>query len=299
METVIIAGGTGMLGTSISHLLRSEGYKPIILTRDKKKSQQQGHLHWDVKNKTIDTRMNAADHIINLAGVGIADARWSAEQKKKIISSRVESSLLLADWLKHSDGVKTYINASAVGYYGDAGDRLLTEKSDKGSDFLSDVCQQWEDAARHAQPFAERWIVFRIGVVLSKRGGALAKMDATIPMGIASYLGDGHQYVPWIHIHDLAAMMVEGLKNAKLNGIYNATSTHSVPQKEFMRTLRNVKNPIARLIPVPAFALKLSLGEMSSVVLNSTNVSAQKITEAGFRHQYTDLEDALRAIYQK
>ena len=299
METVVIAGGTGMIGRRISKLLTKEGFRPIALTRNKEKAKTLGFAYWDPQSNEIDDEIRETDHIINLAGSGIADKRWSASRKKEIIESRTLSTMFLIDSLKkHRITLKSYTNASAVGYYGNRGDELLYETSEEGSDFLAHVCRKWEAAAESAKQLTERFSIMRIGVVLSKEGGALSKMDATIPYGISSILGSGKQYMPWIHIEDLAHMFLDVIRNPEITGVYNAVSPYPVHQKKFAQTLNSVLNAKALLIPAPKLLIKTVLGEMSSVVLNSNNASAQKIVDTGFEFQYPHLESALKEIYE-
>ncbi|MFT4565167.1 MAG: hypothetical protein ACI9FN_000115 [Saprospiraceae bacterium] len=300
METVVIAGGTGMIGRKISTLLKKEGYITLSLTRNKKITDSQNFTYWNPKKGEIDQRIKEADHIINLAGTGIADKRWSQSRKKEIIESRtLSTNLLIRAISDHGLSIKTFSNASAVGYYGNRGSKLLSESSPNGSDFLAQVCRLWEDAAMPAKKLVNRFSIIRIGVVLSKEGGALSKMDATVPYGISSILGSGKQYMPWIHIDDLANMFLESIRNSEINGIYNAVSPNPEAQKGFAKALKRALYSRAILMPTPAFLLKTLLGEMSAVVLNSTNVSAQKIVDTGFEFQYPHLDAALHEIYKE
>ncbi len=282
METVVIAGGTGMIGSKISDLLKKEGYITLSLTRDKEKTASQDFVYWNPKKGEIDPRVKEADHIINLAGAGIADKRWSSSRKKELIESRTLSASLLVNAIKdYGLSLKTFSNASAVGYYGDTGSELLSESSPNGSDFLAKVCREWEDAAIPAKKLVDRFTIIRIGVVLSAEGGALSKMDATVPYGVSSILGSGKQYIPWIHIDDLANMFIESIRNPEISGIYNGVSPNPKQQKGFAIALKGTLNSRALLMPTPVFLLKTILGEMSAVVLNSTNVSAQTFHKAG------------------
>jgi len=299
METIVIAGGSGMIGTRISQVLRKEGYLPLTLTRNKKKTQDDNFIYWNPQTGEIDEKIRKADHFINLAGAGIADKRWSSARKREIIESRVSSTSLLIETIKkYGMKPKSFINASAVGYYGDREAEILTEDSVNGNDFLAKTCQLWEEAATQAESIVDRLIILRIGVVLSEKGGALSKMDATVPYGISSILGSGKQYLPWIHLDDLAHIFLESIRNTEFMGTYNAVGPYPVQQKRFTSELKKAMNSKALLIPTPAIALKLLLGEMSSVVLNSNNASAQKIVDTGFEFQYPHLDTALEEIYK-
>lgn len=301
MKTIIIAGGSGTVGTRLAQILNIEEYKTLILSRNKKKcSIDDRFIYWDIDNGVVDQRITEASCIINLAGSGIADGRWTKKRKKEIVSSRVESTRLLLSSIKqHKIPLESYISASAIGYYGDGGTQLLTEESGViTKEFLSDVCVQWEEEAQAAQPLCQSLSIVRIGTVLSKTGGALEKMDKSIPFGIASYLGSGNQLMSWIHIDDLCHMIAY-LIDKRLSGIYNGVAPEVLSNKDFTKTLRDVINPNALLVGTPSIALKLALGEMSRVVLNNSNVSAHKIINKGFSFKYPTLKNALENLYQK
>lgn len=301
MKTIIIAGGSGTVGSRLAQILKTKEYKTLVLTRNKEKcTRDSSFIYWDVENGEVDNRITEADSIINLAGSGIADGRWTNKRKEEIMSSRVDSTRLLISSIKnHSIPLESYISASAIGYYGDGGTQLLTEESDViTKEFLSDVCVRWEEEAHKAKSLCPSFSIIRIGTVLSKQGGALEKMDKSIPYGIASYLGSGDQLMSWIHIDDLCHM-ITFLLEKRLSGIYNGVAPEVLSNKEFTKILRNTVNPKALLVGTPSLALKLALGEMSRVVLNNSNISAQKILKSGFSFKYPTLRNALDDLYKK
>ncbi len=301
MRTVIIAGGTGTVGQRLSRHLESSNYQVKILTRNENLCMSDpSFIHWDIRTGTIDKEYLSADYVINLSGAGIADQRWTLERKKILLDSRIKSTQLLIDTaIKNEMKLEQFISASAIGYYGDTGAQVVDVESNVvRKEFLSDVCVAWEEEARKASDIARNLSIIRIGTVLSAHGGALEKMDQSIPYGVAAYLGSGKQYVSWIHIDDLCKMILYIIHN-DLDGIFNAVSPNPASNKEFMRILKSVLNPRAVLVKSPAFVLKLALGEMSRLVLNSSNISANKILETGFQFDFPMLEEALRDIYNK
>jgi len=300
MKSVVIAGGSGIIGTRLRSILSSKGYKVLILTRDKSKvANTPDHLFWSVSEGIIDKRLQKADYIVHLAGAGIADSRWSPNRKKRIIDSRVDSTRLIIDTLvDRSIRPMGYIAASAIGYYGDGGAQLLTEETPVVTqEFLSDVCVAWEDAAKQAAEVSNHLSILRIGTVLSPEGGALAKMDKTIPFGIANYIGSGEQYMSWIHLDDICGIIVHAIEH-HIDGIYNAVAPEAISNKAFTDALRREINKKALLLPAPTMAIKLIFGEMARVVLNSSNVSADKIIETGYTFEYPTLATALAALYR-
>ena len=299
MKSVVIAGGSGIVGSRLSNILKKAGYSVFILTRNKVKTQKLEHfIHWDIENGIIDDQFAEADIIINMAGSGIAEGRWTTKRKKEAINSRLDTTqLLISEVKKRKMNIDSYISASAIGYYGDGGDKLLREEDGVQTDeFLSQVCVAWEDAASKASSITDKVCILRIGTVLSPSGGALEKMDITVPFGVANYIGNGKQLLSWIHLDDLC-QMVQHCMEQPLNGIYNAVAPEVISNKDFARSLRDVINPKALVLPAPAFGVKMIFGEMARVVLNSSNVSADKIQAAGFKFSYPTIDQALSQLY--
>ena len=298
METILIAGGSGIIGTYLTEILRNRGYEVYILTRNKDKASKQKHfLHWDIDKGYID-EFDRADHIVNLAGSGIAEGKWTKSRKKDILDSRIQSSELLIKTIEERQlTIKSYVSASAIGFYGDGGEQYLTEgDSVVTKEFLSDVCVAWEQAALGAKGLVDHLSIIRIGTVLSPKGGALEKMAQTIPLGVANYLGHGRQLISWIHLHDVSEIIVHAIEK-DLTGIYNAVAPEVLTNKDFTKQLKDAINSKALLLPAPAFGIKLVFGEMARVVLNSSNISSEKIRQTGFSFEYPSLEKALGQLY--
>jgi uncharacterized protein len=297
MAKVIITGGTGLVGKALVSLLAKDGYETAILTRHPAKSNE---YQWDIEKSYIDPHvLEGAGHIIHLAGASVADMPWTAVRKKEIINSRVRSAARLHDLLKNNPNqVRTFISASAVGYYGDGGDKWQTEDTPAGSDFLADVCRKWEAAADSFSDLGLRICKLRIGIVLSHAGGALPKMDLPLKFGIGAYFGDGRQFLPWIHIHDLCRIFVQALENENMSGPYNACAPYPVSNKEMSRQIAIALNRPFLPLPAPAFAIKAILGEGAQILLNSNRCTSDKIRQTGFRFLYPDIGSTLHDIYK-
>ena len=220
MGKVIITGGTGLVGKRLTELLIDKGYEVNILTRKPRKVNE---YKWDISKDIIDEKaFDGATAIVHLAGAGVADQRWTEERKKEILESRTRSTRLLYAYLsKGNHSIQTFLSASAVGYYGDRKNELLTESSSNGSGFLPEVCKIWEEESERMALLNIRVSKVRIGIVLSKCGGALPKLDLPMRLGLGAYIGDGKQFVPWIHIDDLCGIFIHLLENKSLIGVFN------------------------------------------------------------------------------
>ena len=297
MKNILIAGGSGLVGKQLSNLLLQNGYEVAWLSRSNNQSQSFPSYKWDPEAGIIDLQAIAfADVIIVLSGENIAAERWTDKFKKKIITSRLQAAATINNAIKnHPNHVTHVIAASAIGFYGDRYDTLLDEVSEKGKGFLSDTTQQWENAY---SDFTVPVSNIRIGVVLSKLGGALVEMSLPVKWGIASPLGSGKQFISWIHIDDLAGIFMHVIQN-QLTGKYNAVATNPVTNEEFTRQLKHslCKNAIS--IPTPTWALKILLGEKCAIVLDSSRVSNKKIIDSGFTFKFEFLEQALKNFYGK
>ncbi|MBK8625565.1 MAG: TIGR01777 family protein [Saprospiraceae bacterium] len=297
-KTIWIAGGDGLVGKHLVKMLDKTKFEIFILSRKTKKSNEKGvhYIVWNTEKQIIEDAP-IPDHIINLAGAGIADERWSAKRKALLISSRVNSASTIKKYLEsHNITPKTYISASAVGFYGHRSDEFLTEVCKPGSEFMSDCCVQWENAAKDTGSLCQRTVILRIGIVLSTLGGALPKMLMTQNLGIFNYFGNGNQYYPWIHIDDLSRLILEAIENQRFKGIYNAVAPQEITNKNMMIEIIQTNQIKGLLIPVPSFSLKLILGEMSAVVLNSNRVSASKLLSEGFHFQFSNAGEAVRDL---
>jgi uncharacterized protein (TIGR01777 family) len=295
MAKVIITGGSGLVGKRLTEMLAKKGYGVNILTR---KPGNANEYKWDLQKNIIDEKVfEDVEAIIHLAGVGIAENRWTEERKKEIVESRTRSIELLYDHLStHENIVRYFISASAVGFYGDRGAEVLTEEASNGTGFLAEVCRQWEDAADKMRALNIEVSKTRTGIVLSKHGGALEKLDLPVKFGVGTYMGDGKQFVSWIHLDDLCRMYIYLLEK-KSDGIYNGCAPEAITNKQMTLAIAKAMHRPVLPIPVPAIALKLALGEMSSMLLMSDNCSSDKILSAGFEFQFPTIGAALADIY--
>jgi len=299
MAKILITGGSGLVGSAISELLLKQGHEPRWLSREKGTAGRIQKFKWDLSTNYIDpAAFDGVEAVIHLAGAGIIDKRWTNSYKKEISDSRVKSSALLFDSLsKNNYKIKTLVGASAVGYYGSAeSEHTYTETDSAGNDFLSEVCKIWE---KSYTPFLEAGIrtsIIRTGIVLSKNGGAYAKMVPPFKFGLGAALGSGRQYFPWIHMDDLVGIFVHTLFNEKTHGPYNAASTEPVTNKQFSQSLAKSLHKPFFLPNVPAFALNLVLGESAVTVTRGVKISNEKIKKSGYRFQYDALEKALENL---
>ena len=304
MQTVLITGGTGMVGTSLTQLLLSKGYQVIILTRKPQTSPISNLTYavWDIAKGTIDPlAFEKADTIVHLAGAGVADKRWSKKRKQEIVDSRVMSGALLVKYLTaHTHQVKTVVTASAIGWYGPDTEQSLqygfAETDPVDGAFLGDTCKQWEDSVKPIETLGIRLVTLRIGIVLNKQGGALAEFIKPAKFGLATIFGTGNQMVSWIHQNDLCKMILFGIQTASLKGVYNAVSPDPTSNKDLIIAITKKLRGFYLPIPVPAFVLNIMLGEMSIEILKSAKVSSNKIQEADFKFDYPTLDSALHEL---
>ncbi|MBV4359887.1 TIGR01777 family oxidoreductase [Pinibacter aurantiacus] len=314
METILITGGTGLIGKRLTSLLLQNGYSVIVLTRNKIEASENFKLEdpqstgyhnlsfaeWNVKEQTIDrTAVEKADYIIHLAGAGVADKRWSDKRKKEIAESRTKSGALIVKALsENSHHVKAVVSASAIGWYGPDPSvpnlKPFVESDEPNDDFLGQTCLQWEQSIEPVQKMNVRLVKLRTGIVLSNEGGALEEFRKPLRFGLSTILGSGSQVVSWIHIDDLCRMYMQAMHDEKMQGAYNAVATHPISNKKLNETLA-VKQRGRFYIPiyVPSFVLKMVLGEMSIEVLKSTTVSNEKMRKAGFQFIFPDVEKAI------
>lgn len=306
-QTVLITGGTGLVGKALARALVEKGYKVIILTRNAGDKKQQPHISyagWNVKKQEIDiTALQEADHIIHLAGAGVVEKKWTLAYKKEIQESRTESSRLIIEALKNNPNkVKTVISASAIGWYGADADHAFpfTEVASPDNSFLGQTCKMWEAGIEPVNALGKRLVKYRIGIVLSNDGGALVEFKKPIRFGVAAILGSGDQVVSWIHIDDLCKLFIAGIENEDLSGSYNAVAPNPVSNKAL--TLALAKAMTGKFyIPmhVPAFVLNLMMGQRSIEVLKSTTVSCKKILDTGFEFTFETIEVAIAGLLKK
>ena len=307
MKTVLITGGTGLVGKTLTKLFIEKGYKIIILTRSvkgKSESKNISYAAWDIDRQTIDIKaVQSADMIIHLAGAGVVEKRWTASYKKQILESRTMSSRLIIDTLKqHSNQVKVIVSSSAIGWYGPdkENEKYFIETDPHADDFLGQTCYEWEQSIQAGSSLPIRVCNLRTGIVLSNDGGALKAFKKPIRFGIGAILGNGKQMISWIHIEDLCRLFIYALENNSMTGPYNAVSTSPVSNKELTLALaRALKGSYFIPVHVPGFVLKLMLGKSSVEVLKSTTVSNHKVKEAGFTFLYPTIESAILELTGK
>ncbi|PHI21557.1 TIGR01777 family protein [Lewinellaceae bacterium SD302] len=297
MANILIGGGTGFVGGFLSKALRDRGHEVAHLSRTENLDAEFPAYHWDIKKQSIDeTAVGRADYLINLAGAGIADARWTEKRKKIIIDSRVNSTKLLADTLQKIDHrPKLYLSASAIGYYGDSGEQLVDESSPAGDGFLSESCVAWEDSTRAISALGIPLFINRTGIVLHPDGGAMQKMVLPLSFYTSTYFGDGRQWYSWIHMDDIVGIYLHAIEQ-HLTGTYNGVAPNPARNKEIAEALPKANDQVAAVLPAPAFTLKLALGEMSHTILDSCNVSAKKIEDAGYEFSQPELMKALQHL---
>ena len=298
MANVLITGGSGLLGKHLTALLLGKGYNVGHLTRSVGKDLDNIRtFSWNVDIGEIDEQaIPWADHIIHLAGETVGQ-RWTKSAKQKILQSRVNSTLLLVKQLKECNHrLKSLIGASAIGYYGaDTKDKLLIEESPKGDGFLADVVADWEATVDTAADYADRLVKIRIGILLTKKGGAMAKMAMPIRLGLGSALGSGKQWLSWIHINDLCNMFVSAIEKP-IHGVFNGVGPKPVTNYDFTRLLAQKLNRPLILPRVPAPVLKLMLGEMSVLALGSNRVEPVAFLKEGFTFGFPSLDEALESL---
>jgi uncharacterized protein (TIGR01777 family) len=296
---ILLTGGSGLIGSNLTKLLLDKGYEVSHLSRSPGKNPRVKTYLWDVHKGEIDEScIDGVDILIHLAGAGVADQRWTEKRKKELVESRTKSIRLIYELLKKkAHKVNTVISASATGYYGNRGDLLLTEEIKPSNDFLAECCIAWEKAVDEGEELGLRIVKFRTGVVLNKKGGALPQLAVPIKLYIGSPLGDGKQWIPWIHWHDVVKLYLYAIMYTKLSGTFNMVAPLPVTNEEMTRTVAKQLHKPLWAPKVPGFILKLLLGEMSTVVLGSTKVSAQKIEENGFKFEYPEIKGALKEIY--
>ncbi len=298
---ILISGGTGLIGKAISRQLLQNNHEVRWLTREP------GHndfgikeYGWDPDKEQIDTQaLEGIDSIINLAGAPLNE-RWTPTYKSEIIRSRVDAIRLLHSAVqKHAFPVKKFISVSAVDYYPNDFEREYNEEDAPGKDFLSLVCQKWEQEAQNFENLDIPTIRCRIGIVLSNEGGALPELAKPARFGLAAPLGSGKQWMPWIHIDDVAGIFLHLLTHAESSGVYNVVGPNDVTNKEITESIAKVLHRPRFLPRVPKTALKLALGEMAIIVLTSHKVSNDKIAATGYTYYYPRLEEALQNLLQE
>jgi len=296
MDKVLITGGTGLVGKHLSEKLKEKDYSVVLLSRKKNVETEISTYSWDLDKEEIQTgALESVDYIIHLAGANIGEKRWTAKRKKQIIDSRIKSSGLIYDKIKHKEiKPKAFISASAIGYYGAiTAEKVFYETDLPASDFLGETCRLWEQSADKFKNSDTRVVKIRTGVVLAEQGGALSKMIVPVKLGFGSAIGSGKQYMPWIHIDDLCNIYIKAIEDIQMSGAYNAVAPQHTTNVEFTRALASILKKPFWFPAIPAFMLKMIFGEMAEMLLRGSRVSSEKIIKAGYKFKFANLQAAL------
>jgi len=302
METIVITGGTGLIGKPLSKRLIEKGYNVAHLTRKSNPQSSIPSYFWNPERNEIDRKaISEADYIIHLAGAGIGDKRWTKKRRQLIYDSRIKTCELLFNKVQESGtNLKVFISASGIGYYGtETSEKIFSETDRPSGDFIGEICRHWEQMADRFEESGIRTVKIRTGIVLTRKGGAVARMMIPVRMGIGSALGNGRQYIPWLHIDDLCNIYIKALEDTTLRGAFNAVAPEHKTNKDFMRILAKVLKKPFFFPNIPAVVLKIIFGKMSGILLNGSKVSAGKIIAAGYSFQFPELENALRDLLKK
>lgn len=291
---IVMTGGTGFIGQALCPMLAAAGHEVVVLSRSVDLPRPAGVSAVVADLGSLDA--DDFDAAINLAGAPIGDARWTAARKRLLVASRVDTTAQLVAWMKEGKRPPAVLlSASAVGYYGDQGDKPVTEQTPPRDGFTHELCEAWEREAHKAESLGMRVCLVRTGVVLDRDGGALARMLPAFRMGVGGRLGSGQHYFPWIHRQDMAAIYAWLLDNPRARGAYNASAPNPVTNAEFTRALGRVLGR-PTVFPMPEAALKLLFGEMSEILLVSDRMLPRRLLDEGFRFLHPDLEGALAEI---
>lgn len=302
MATILITGGTGVVGKHLYEKLKENGYTVAVMSRISRKDTEIRTYSWDIDNNEIEKgAIETADYIIHLAGASIGDKRWTTKRRQLIIDSRVKTGQLIFKKIKENKNkLKAFISASAIGYYGTiTTDNIFSEIDLPSDDFLGETCRQWEQSADNFEKLGIRTVKIRTGIVLANEGGALSKMITPIKLGIGSAIGNGRQFLPWIHIDDLCGIYIKAINETQIYGAYNAVSPDHKTNKDFTETLARVLKKSFWFPNVPALLLKFIFGKKSEIILKGSRVSSEKIIKAGFQFKFPNLEGALVDLLSK
>lgn len=294
---VLISGGSGLIGSALTNTLRADGQVVSHFIRPGGKAAP-GDVLWNPSRATVDVpALEGHDAIVHLGGASIADGRWTDKRKAILRSSRVDSTRVLVDSLTHlKQPPRVFVCASAIGYYGDRGDELLTESSGYGNDFLAILCRAWEAEATRASANGIRTVTTRFGVILATQGGALPQMLTPFKLGVGGRLGSGKQWISWVALEDVVKVLRTAIDNENVNGPVNVVAPQPVRNSEFTRVLAGVLHRPA-VFPAPAFALRLALGQMAdALLLSSQRVQPEKLAKISYKFRYETLQSALQAI---
>ncbi len=296
-KNVLITGASGLIGTRLTELLHEKGHRIAHLSRTQRSGKAKTFV-WNIAKHQIDEEaLKSTDAIIHLAGAGIAEKPWTKERKQEILKSRIDSTQLLYNELKKGNHtVKRFVSASGVDVYKIDDHNTITESGKPGTSFLAGVVNEWEKAVDKIASLGIRVVKIRSGFVLSDKGGALTELMRPIKFFIGAPLGSGDQHISWIHLDDLCSIFIKAVEDDRMEGVYNGVAPNPVTNKEFTNVVAKILHRRILLPPIPAFVLKLYLGEMADLVLKGNKISSQKIQRAGFQFKFNKLDDALQDL---
>jgi uncharacterized protein (TIGR01777 family) len=305
MDTVIITGGTGLIGSALSLFLVSRGFQVIVFSRNPRAHNKPlpgiSYAAWNIEEQSVNEEaFKKAKHVIHLAGAGVADKPWTDKRKKEIIDSRTNSSTLLIKAMTSiPNEIVSVVSASAIGWYKRnlPGQPVETDLPDPG--FLGETCQAWEKSIQPVGGLGKRLVILRTGIVLSNEGGAFPEFAKPVKYGIAAILGNGKQMISWIHIEDICRIYLEAMINASWSGVYNAVAPYPVNNRTFILDLaKKMKGSFFIPMPVPNFILRMMLGQRSEEVLKSSNISSNKLKQQGFQFIYPTIDAAFKDLIE-
>lgn len=298
-RSVLITGGSGLVGKNLTSLLLSRGYKVSHLSRNANFFGRVRVHRWNPEKRIADPEVfNGVDFIVHLAGANIGEKRWTGKRKKEIAVSRIDTAKFIFDVItEHKINLQAFISASGIGYYGlSTSERIFREEDPPATDFLGNVCMEWEKAADHFKQSGVRTVKIRTAVVLGKDSSALGKLIAPARFGFLVRIGTGRQYMPWIHVADLSGIYLKAIEDSNIEGAYNAAAPQHATHDEFMQSLARAEGCKVILPPVPGFFVRTLLGEMSNVILKGSRVSSERLIQSGFRFEFPKLEYALTDV---
>ncbi len=302
--TILIAGGTGLIGQRLTHILNSQGHVVHILTRqDRADTAQIKYFKWSIGHSIdksafyVKSDEKIIDGIINLTGAGIADKRWNQNRKKELIDSRIKPAEFLQETLKNLKiKVPVYISASGVNYYDNSETKQYVESDSVGTNFVQNLCKLWEEQAFSMTDIAERVLTMRTGVVLAKKKSFLQKFTATTNVFVAGIFGSGNQFLSWIHIDDLCDFFIYALENSSMNGAYNAGICENETHLTFLKSFKKGSNKKFLILKAPKLMARLIFGEMSTLLTDGVMVSNQKMLDSGFEPKFDIIENAVKDL---
>ena len=301
MKKVLITGGTGLIGRHLFTMLKDKGYDVTVMSRKKTYLLNMPTVFWDVSDRIIDVEaINSANYIIHLAGNKVARYKWTFTRKKKLYVSRVNSAQLILDNIdRENTNLKAFISASAIGCYGYAEpDKIFSEDDDFGTDFLANLCEDWEFVTSNFSIVGARTVSIRTALVLDKKTCLLSKFSFLMRLGLGSVVGSGKQFMPWIHIRDLCRIYIMAIENPKMRGPYNAVAPEHVNNIEFTKSLAYCLNRSIRLPNTPDYLMRFVYGERANMILNGNRISSDKIRNTGFVFEHKTLDSALSDLYK-